>query len=82
MKPIPRRVAARPSVKDWSPTEVLSYEEAAALLWPSGKPLSASSLRTAQKAGLLDTILVARKRLTTLAAIEAMLETARQKARE
>lgn len=79
MAPIPRRVAARPNLKDWSPTEVLSYQEAAALLWPSGRPLSASSLRTAQKAGLLQTVLIARKRLTTLSAIEAMLERARDK---
>lgn len=77
MRPIPRRVAARPNVQDWSRTEVLSLAEAAALLWPSGSPLTASSLRTAQRAGLLDTVLIARKRLTTLAAIEEMLESAR-----
>ncbi|WLC16670.1 hypothetical protein [Bradyrhizobium diazoefficiens] len=80
MKPIPRRVAARQDLKDWSRTEMLTYEEAAALLWPSGSPLTASSLRTAQKAGLLDTVMVARKRLTTLEAIDAMLERARRKA--
>lgn len=79
--PIPRRVAERPNLKDWSRTEVLSYAEAAALLWPSGSPLTASSFRTAQAAGLLDTVLIARKRLTTLAAIDAMLEGARHKAR-
>ncbi|WP_051380479.1 hypothetical protein [Bradyrhizobium sp. WSM1743] len=79
--PIPRRVVERPNLKDWSRTEVLSYAEAAALLWPSGSPLTASSLRTAQAAGLLETVMIARKRLTTLAAIDAMLEAARHKAR-
>jgi hypothetical protein len=81
MTPKPRRVAERSDLKEWSRTEVLSYAEAAALLWPSGKPLSASSLRTAQKNGQLETVMVARKRLTTLEAIEKMLEGARRKAK-
>jgi hypothetical protein len=81
MTPKPRRVAERSDINAWSRTEVLSYAEAAALLWPSGRPLSASSLRTAQKNGQLETVMIARKRLTTLAAIEAMLEGARRKAK-
>jgi len=42
----PRRVAARPDPQMWSPGELMTFAEAAALFWPDG-PLTASSLRTA-----------------------------------
>lgn len=49
----PRRVAARPDPAAWGEDELLSFSEAAALLWPDG-PLTASSLRTAYRAGELE----------------------------
>lgn len=46
-KTLPRRVAARPSVDQWSDSELCTFEEAAALMWPEGGPLTASSLKHA-----------------------------------
>ena len=74
----PRRVAARPDPKDWGEGELLSFAEAAALLWPDG-PLTASSLRTAYRAGELEVTMIARKMLTTKRAIAAMTEGARRR---
>ena len=67
----PRRVAARPDPKDWADDELMTFVEAAALLWPQG-PLTASSLRTSYRAGQLEVTLIARKLLVTKAAIRAM----------
>ena len=50
----------------------------AALLWPDG-PLTASSLRTAYRAGELEVTMIARKMLTTKRAIAAMTEGARRR---
>ncbi|MET4524067.1 hypothetical protein [Bradyrhizobium sp. JR18.2] len=80
MAPKPRRIAARPDPKDWEDDELLTLAEAAALLWPDG-PLTASSLRTAYRAGALEVVLIARKLLTTKNAISAMTEAGRRKAR-
>jgi hypothetical protein len=77
----PRRVAARPDPKDWQADELLTFAEAAALLWPDG-PLTASSLRTAYRAGQLEVTLIARKLLTTKRALAAMTEGARRRIRE
>jgi hypothetical protein len=81
MAPKPRRVAARPDPKDWQDDELLTFSEAAALLWPDG-PISASTLRTAYRGGLLETTMLARKLMTTKRALSAMTEAARRPARE
>jgi hypothetical protein len=41
----PRRVAARPDPSMWADDELMTFAEAASLMWPQG-PLTASSLRT------------------------------------
>jgi hypothetical protein len=69
--PPPPRVALRPNSADWSDDELMSLPEAAALFWPDG-PLSTSSLRTAVKTGQLDVLVLARKFLTSKAAILRM----------
>ncbi len=74
----PRRIVARPDAAQWSEDELLTFAEAAALLWPEG-PLTASSLRTAYRAGELEVTLIARKLLTTKRALAAMTEGARRK---
>lgn len=76
----PRRVAARPDPNDWADDELMTFAEAAALLWPSG-PLTASSLRTAYRAGELEVVMIARKLLVTKADLAAMTENARRKGR-
>jgi len=68
---LPRRVAARPEPAQWHDDELMTFVEAAALLWPTG-PLTASSLRTAYRAGQLQVTVIARKLLVTKAAIRAM----------
>jgi hypothetical protein len=75
----PRRIAARPDPAQWGEDELLTFAEAAALLWPDG-PLTASSLRTAYRAGELEVTLITRKLLTTKRALAAMTEAARRKA--
>ncbi|WMT76282.1 hypothetical protein [Bradyrhizobium sp. Ash2021] len=77
----PRRIVARPDPKDWGDDELMTLAEAANLMWPLG-PLSASSLRTAYRSGLLETVLLARKLMTTKAALRGMTEAARRPARE
>jgi hypothetical protein len=77
----PRRIAARPDPKDWGDDELLTFAEAAALIWPDG-PISASTLRTAYRSGLLETVLLARKLMTTKRALSEMTESARRPARE
>jgi hypothetical protein len=81
MAPKPRRIAARPNLKDWSDDELLTLPEAAALFWPEGKPVSASSLRQCYRAGTLEVIFISRKLLTNKRAIYAMIEASRRKAR-
>ncbi|WP_128948857.1 hypothetical protein [Bradyrhizobium guangzhouense] len=80
MAPIPKRVVQRPSIEMWSPTEVMTFDEAAALMWPSGSPLTSSSLRSAYRAGRLEVVRVTRKILVTRKAIEEMMEASRHKA--
>jgi len=80
MNPIPRRIAARPDPKDWDDEELLTFSEAAALLWPQG-PITASTLRTAYRAGQLTTVMLARKLMTTKAHLRAMTANASRKAR-
>ncbi|MCK1668989.1 hypothetical protein [Bradyrhizobium sp. 153] len=80
MAPKPRRIAARPDPEDWMEDELLTLPEAAALFWPEGKPVSASSLRRCYRAGTLEVVLIARKLLTTKRAIYAMIEASRRKA--
>ncbi len=77
---VPRRVAARPDPAQWRDDELLTFAEAAALLWPQG-PLTASSLRTAYRAGELETVMIARKLMTTRAALRAMQEALRRPTR-
>jgi hypothetical protein len=74
----PRRVAARPDPEAWGEEELLSFSEAAALLWPDG-PLTASSLRTAYRAGELEVTVIARKLLVTRRALAEMTAAARRK---
>lgn len=81
MAPKPRRIAARPDPKDWAEDELLTFSEAAALLWPDG-PITASTLRTAYRQGLLEVTLLARKLMTTKRCVQAMTEAARRPARE
>jgi hypothetical protein len=76
----PRRVAARPDPAQWGDDELLTFAEAAALMWPDG-PLTASSLRTAYRAGALEVTVIARKLLTTKRALKEMAEAARRPAR-
>lgn len=78
MTPVPRRIKARPDPTLWGDDELLTFQEAAALFWPDG-PLTASSLRTAYRAGDLEVTLIARKLLTTKRAIAAMTQGARRK---
>lgn len=73
----PRRVAVRPDPAQWDDDELLTFVEAAALLWPDG-PLTASSLRTAYRAGALEVTVIARKLLTTKRALAAMAAAARR----
>lgn len=81
MAPKPRRVAARPDPKDWQDDELLTFSEAAALLWPDG-PITASTLRTAYRQGLLEVTLLARKLMTTKGSLRRMTDAARKPARE
>jgi hypothetical protein len=76
----PRRVAARPDPASWGEEELMTFAEAAALMWPDG-PLTASSLRTAYRAGELEVVVIARKLLVTKRALNAMAEAARRPAR-
>lgn len=70
-KRLPPRIAARPDPDRWGLDEVLTYAEAAALLWPTG-PLTARSLRTAADDGRLPVVKIARKVFTTRRAILEM----------
>ena len=81
MAPKPRRIAARPDPKDWQDDELLTFSEAAALLWPDG-PITGSTLRTAYRQGLLETTMLARKLMTTKRSLREMTEAARRPARE
>jgi hypothetical protein len=76
----PRRIAARPDPSQWGDDELLTFVEAANLLWPQG-PLTASSLRTAYRAGELEVAMIARKLLVTKRGLAEMTESARRKVR-
>jgi hypothetical protein len=76
----PRRIAARPDPSQWGDDELLTFVEAASLLWPQG-PLTASSLRTAYRAGQLEVVLIARKLLVTKRGLASLTENARRKVR-
>ena len=65
------RVTTRPDPSQWRDDELMTLTEAAALFWPAG-PLSTASLRTAHRNGQLAVAVIARKFLTTKAAVEAM----------
>jgi hypothetical protein len=67
----PARVETRPDPSQWRDDELMTLGEAAALFWPAG-PLSMASLRTAHRNGQLAVAVIARKFLTTKAAVEAM----------
>jgi hypothetical protein len=77
---LPRRIAVRPDPAQWADDELMTFAEAAALLWPQG-PLTASSLRTAYRAGQLEVTVIARKLLVTKAAIRAMTDAATRRAK-
>jgi hypothetical protein len=74
----PRRVAARSDPTTWSDTEMMTLSEAAALLFPHG-PITASSLRSAYRAGQLEVIFVARKCLVNKVLVAKMIENARRR---
>jgi hypothetical protein len=76
----PRRVAARPDPAMWADDELLTFAEAASLLWPDG-PITASTLRTAYRASGLEVVVIARKLLVTKRALREMAEAARRPAR-
>jgi hypothetical protein len=76
----PRRIAARPDPAQWSEEELMTFAEAAALMWPDG-PLTASSLRTAYRAGELEVVVIARKLLVTKRALAEMAKAASRPAR-
>jgi hypothetical protein len=69
---LPPRIVERPSPVDWKDDELLSLVEAAALFWPHGGPLTATSLRTAVRDGKLEVVEIAGKLLTTKIAIARM----------
>ncbi|BBF94340.1 hypothetical protein [Blastochloris tepida] len=69
--PLPPRIAARPDPAQWGADELLTFAEAAALFWPYG-PLTATSLRTAYRQGLVDVVMIARKVFVTPAALARM----------
>lgn len=68
---IPPRVKERSNPSLWGLDELLTFHEAAALYWPDG-PLTSRSLRTAAEAGMLGTVTIARKKLTTRRQLEEM----------
>lgn len=70
-KEIPARVRLRPDPAQWSPDELMSLPEAAALFFPSGL-LTTASLRTSYKNKQLAVAVIARRHLTTRASVEAM----------
>lgn len=71
MADIPLRVLQRPDASLWSPTEMMSLAEAAALFFPEGL-LTTASLRTAVRDQRLFVAEVAGKILTNRLAVERM----------
>ena len=67
----PPRVALRPDPAQWSASELMTLQEAAALFWPLG-PLTTTSLRTAVRDGKLEIAEVAGKILTNKDSIAKM----------
>lgn len=70
---LPPRVEKRPSPDQWSPTEILTLNEAAHLMWPEGGPLTLTSLRKCVRDHRLDFVRINGKILTCRAALERML---------
>lgn len=66
-----RRAQLRRDPKDLGETEIISFREAIEMFWPNG-PLSVSSLRTAERHGLLAVVSIAGKLYTTKAALREM----------
>lgn len=67
----PARVALRPDPAQWSGTELMSLQEAAALFWPLGL-LTTTSLRTAVRDQILEVVVIAGKILTSKDCVEKM----------
>src|SRR5690242_8592371 len=68
---VPPRIQRRPDPAEWADDELLTLAEAAALFWPEG-PLTTTSLRTAERDGILEVAEIAGKLLTTKVAIKRM----------
>jgi hypothetical protein len=67
------RVRHRPNPQDWADDELMTLAEAAALFFPTGHPLTLSSLRNATRAGQLAIVTVAGKHLTTPRAVKVLV---------
>ncbi|UEM13229.1 hypothetical protein J4G43_002420 [Bradyrhizobium barranii subsp. barranii] len=66
-----RRPELRRDPSDLGETELISFREAVEIFWPNG-PLSVSSLRTAERDGLLAVAFIAGRLYTTKAALREM----------
>lgn len=66
-----RRAELRRNHNDLGETELISFREAVEIFWPNG-PLSVSSLRTAERDGILAVASIAGKLYTTKAALREM----------
>lgn len=66
------RVLERPLPSQWNPEELLSLPEAAALFWPTGGPITVTSLRTAVRQNKLEVAEIAGKLFTSPSAIGRM----------
>jgi hypothetical protein len=77
MKPLPRRIAAKPDPATWGDDDLLTLAEAAALLYPG--LLTESFLRTSYRKQSLEVVLINRKLLTCKRSVREMMERARRK---
>ncbi len=66
-----RRAELRRDPTNLGDTELISFREAVEIFWPNG-PLSVSSLRTAERDGLLAVAFIAGRLYTTKAALREM----------
>lgn len=67
------RIRRRPLPCDWKPDELLTFAEAAALVFPHG-PFSAAALRNAHRRGELRATRLAGRSFTTRAALQEMMD--------
>jgi hypothetical protein len=67
-----RRVLEKPLPSQWNPEDLLSLPEAAALFWPTGGPITVTSLRNAVKKNLLEVAEINGKIFTSPSAIGRM----------